>query len=293
MCLSATGTSATDAILAKWQAIKMPYWSAGLSARERQTIEKLVEAARYLDNVFWRQSDPEGLRLYQAAGDPVLKRLLMINGCRWDLLNENHPFVGGEPMPPGHALYPEGLTREQIEQYVQQHPEDKAAIYDPYTVVQRRGDRLVGVPYREAYKEFIVPMSQALREAAALSEDPAFARFLRLRADALLSDDYYASDIAWLELDNPKFDVIFAPYETYLDDLLGVKTSYGAAVMIRNEGESRKLAVFQKYVPEIQDALPLAPQDRPSKKGHATPMEVMDSPYRAGDLRQRLPGGGG
>lgn len=285
MCLAATGTSATDAILAKWQPLQMPYRAAGLSARERQMIEKLVEASRYLDDIFWRQSDPEGLGLYKSTSDPALKRLLMINGCRWNLLNENLPFVGGEAMPPGHALYPKDLTREQIEQYVKQHPEDKAAIYDPYTVVERRGGRVAGVPYHEAYKEFIGPMSEALREAAALSDDPAFARFLGLRADALLGDDYYASDIAWLELDNPKFDVIFAPYETYLDDLLGVKTSYGAAVLIRNEEESRKLAVFQKYVPEIQDALPLAPEDRPSKKGHATPMEVMDSPYRAGDLR--------
>ncbi|HXM44323.1 MAG TPA: hypothetical protein VN924_24010 [Bryobacteraceae bacterium] len=285
MCLAGTGTSATDAILAKWQPLQMPYRSAGLSERELRMVDKLVEASQYLDDIFWRQSDPEGLRLYKSTPDPALKRLLTINGCRWDLLNENRPFVGGEPMPPGHALYPDGLTREQIEQDVAQYPKDKAAIFDPYTVVERRGGRLVGVPYHEAYKEFIGPMSQALREAAALSDDAAFARFLRLRADALLNDDYYASDIAWLELDNPKFDVIFAPYETYLDDLLGVKTSYGAAVLIRNDQESRKLAVFQKYVPDIQDALPLAPQDRPSKKGHATPMEVMDSPYRAGDLR--------
>ena len=128
-------------------------------------------------------------------------------------------------------------------------------------------------------------MAKALREAAALSPDPAFANFLRLRADALLTDDYYKSDLAWLDLKDPKFDVIFAPYETYLDDLLGVKTSYGASVLIRNEEESRKLAVYQKYVPEIQDALPLAAADRPSKRGHLTPMEVMDAPYRAGDLR--------
>ena len=247
-----------------------------------------MEASRYPDDVFWRQSDPEGLHLYKTTSDPALKRLLMINGCRWDLLNENRPFVGSEPMPPGHALYPKGLTREQIEQYVKQHPEDRSAIICDLRSVHGGGTArrpVVGVPYHEAYKEFIGPMSQALREAAALSDDAAFARFLRLRADALLSDDYYASDTAWLELDNPKFDVILAPYETYLDDLLGVKTSYGAAVLIRNEEESRKLAVFQKYVPEIQDALPLTPEDRPSKKGHATPMEVMDSPYRAGDLR--------
>ena len=128
-------------------------------------------------------------------------------------------------------------------------------------------------------------MSAKLREAAALSDDKAFANFLRLRADALLTSDYYKSDIAWLELNNPKFDIIFAPYETYLDDLLGVKTSFGASVLIRNEAESRKLALYQKYVPDIQDALPLAAADRPSKRGHLTPMEVIDAPYRAGDLR--------
>jgi len=108
MCLAGTGTSATDTILAKWQPLQMPYHSAGLSARERQTIEKLVEASRYLDDVFWRQSDPEGLRLYKTTSDPVLKRLLMINGCRWDLLNENRPFVGDEPNAGWSLTLPQG-----------------------------------------------------------------------------------------------------------------------------------------------------------------------------------------
>ncbi len=139
--------------------------------------------------------------------------------------------------------------------------------------------------YQDEYKAQLVPMAQALRDAAALSPDPQFANFLRLRADALLASDYYKSDLAWLELKDPKFDVIFAPYETYLDDLLGVKTSFGASVLVRNEEESRRLAVYQKYVPDIQDALPIDASARPSKRGHLTPMEVMDAPYRAGDLR--------
>ena len=128
-------------------------------------------------------------------------------------------------------------------------------------------------------------MAKALRDAAALSSDAAFANFLRLRADALLSDDYYKSDLAWVDLKDPKVDVIFAPYETYLDDTLGLKTSYGASILIRNEAESKKLALYQQYVPAIQDALPLDAADRPSKAGQPTPMEVMDAPYRAGDLR--------
>jgi hypothetical protein len=271
--------------LSKWKSVEMPFHPERLSDRERRMVEKLVEASRYLDAIYWRQSDPEGLHLYQTTKDGKLKRLLAIHGSRYDLIDENRPFASGQAMPPGRALYPAGLTREQIEDYVRRHPEDKDAIYSGYTVVKRKGDRLIGVPYHEEYREQIVPMVKALREAASLSDDPAFANFLRLRADALLNDDYYKSDLAWLDLKDPKFDVIFAPYETYLDDLLGVKTSYGASVLIRNDEESRKLAVYQKYVPDIQDALPLAAADRPSKHGHATPMLVADAPYRSGDLR--------
>lgn len=269
--------------LARWKRVEMPFSSAGLSAREIRMVGKLVDACRSLDEIFWRQSDSAGFDLYRTTSDEALKRLLGIMGGRWDLLDENRPFVG-EPMPPGQDLYTHGLTHERIDQYVAQHPEDRAAIYNPYTVVKWRNGRLIGTPYHEEYRALLDPAARALREAADLSGDPAFAGFLRLRAAALLTDDYYQSDLAWLDLKEPKFDVIFAPYETYLDDLLGVKTSYGAAVLIRNEVESRKLAVYEKYVPEIQDALPLDPADRPSKRGHVTPMEVMDAPYRAGDL---------
>jgi Peptidase family M49 len=278
-------TSDLDQRLAKWQTVKMPFNSSGLSSRERQMIEKLVEASQYLDQIFWRQSDPEGLALYKSSQDPKLRRLLMIHGSRFDLIDENRPFAGTEPMSEGHGLYPKGLTRVQIEQYVKQHPEKKDELYSPFTVIERRGNELVGRPYHEVYRPLLEPMTRALREAAALSDDKAFAEFLRQRADALLVDDYYKSDLLWMDLKDPKFDVIFAPYETYLDDVLGVKTSYGASVLIRNEAESRKLAVYRQYVPDIQDALPLPPADRPSKRGHATPMEVMDAPFRAGDLR--------
>jgi len=271
--------------LSKWKPVEMPFHAESLAVKEKQMVEKLVDASRLLDQVYWQQSDLAGLKLYHSTTDRALKQLLEIMGCRWDLIDENRPFTGSEAMPPGHELYPRGLTRAQIEQYVAQHPADKAAVYDPFTVVKRQGQRLIGVPYREEYKQWLQPMAKDLREAADLSPDPAFANFLRLRADALLSDDYYKSDLAWMDLKDPKFDVIFAPYETYLDDLLGVKTSYGASILVRNDEESRKLAVYQKYVPDIQDALPIAAADRPSKRGHLTPMEVMDAPYRAGDLR--------
>ncbi len=277
--------------VAKFKPVRMPFDSAHLTTRERQMVSKLVEACQDLESIYWRQSDPEGLKLYQAlAGsrepkDIALRRFLRINGSRFDLINNDAPFVGTAPWPPGRGLYPSDLTHEEFNRYIAAHPDQKAALYDPWAVVRRKGAALEAIPYHVAYKQWVDPAAKALRDAADLSDDPAFAKFLRMRADALQSDQYFDSDIAWVSLVNPKFDVIFAPYETYLDDFLGVKTSYGAAVLVRNEEESRKLDVFQKYVPDIQDSLPLAAEDRPSKRGLFSPMEVMDAPYRAGDLR--------
>jgi hypothetical protein len=277
--------------VAKFKLVSMPFSVNGLSDAERKMVYKLVEASQFLESIYWRQSDPKGLELYKRllgcnqVMNQKIRRFLMINGSRFDLLENNKPFVGSDPFLPGRTLYPAGITRQEIEAYVAKHPEKKAQIYSPFTVIKRQGSELVAVPYHVEYKPWLTGAATALREAAALSPDKAFGNFLRLRADALLTDDYYKSDIAWLELANPKFDVIFAPYETYLDDLMGIKTSYGTAVMIRNDAESAKLDTFMKYVPEIQDSLPLAPEDRPSLQGKSTPMEVMDTPFRAGDLR--------
>ena len=277
--------------LAKWRRVEMPYDDSGLTDKQRQVVEKLVDACRYLDDIFWRQSDPEALDLYKSLegrkdpADVALRRFLMINGSRFDLLDDNRPFVGTHPMPPGHWLYPPDLTRADIDAYLKLNPGAKTEIYSPYSIVRREDRDLAAIPYNVAYKPFLEKAAADLREAAALSNDKAFAAFLTARAEALLDDNYYPSDIQWLDLKNPKIDVIFAPYETYLDGLLGVKTSYGAAVLIRNDAESKKLALYEKYIPMIQRDLPLPSADLPSLAGHRTPMEVVDSPFRAGDLR--------
>jgi hypothetical protein len=276
--------------VAQFKQVKIPYNAANLTPNERKMVTKLVEAAGLIDCVYWRQSDPDGLQLYISlakSADPqdvLLRRYLKINGSRYDLIDDNKPFVGTEPMPPGHAMFPMDLTGAEFEAYVAAHPQQKDALYNGQTVVVRNGTMLEAVPYHVAYKDFIAPMAQDLRDASALTPDPAFAKFLKMRADALLNDNYFASDVQWLDLDKPKFDIIFAPYETYLDDFLGVKTSYGASVMIRNDAESQKLSLFQQYVPDLQESLPLTPADLPSKRGKQTPMEVVDAIYRGGDL---------
>jgi hypothetical protein len=278
---------------AKFKPIHIAFDSSALTDKEQKMVAKLVDAAGLLDCIYWRQSDPEGLKLYLSLQnstkpqDQMLREYLKINGGRFDLIDDNKPFVGTAPIPPGRAIFPWGITRAEFDAYVAAHPDQKAALYAPQTIVRRNADDakvLEAVPYHTAFREFLVPMARDLRQAAELSDDPGFAKFLELRAHALLTDDYWDSDIAWLDLKNPKFDIIFAPYETYLDDFLGVKTSYGASVMIRNDAESKKLEISQNYVPQLQESLPLAPADLPSKRGKQSPMEVVDAIYRAGDL---------
>jgi hypothetical protein len=283
--------------LAKYKPVKMPFDSSHLSDREKQMVAKLVDAAGLLDCIYWRQSDPEGLKLYLSLAnstdpkDQMLRELLKINGSRFDQIDDDKPFVGADPAPPGRGFFLPHETRANLEQQISRGRFEKSAVYSPYTI-----EKVCAIgtdaeyygpcfdPYHAAFGDFLNPMAEDLREAAALSDDPAFAKFLLLRADALLSDDYYPSDLAWMDLENPKFDVVFAPYEVYLDGLLGVKTSYGASIMIRDDAESQKLAMFQKYVPELEESLPLPPEDLPSERGKHQPMEVVDAIYRAGDL---------
>jgi hypothetical protein len=268
----------------------MPFHSKGLTPREVKLIDKLVEAARQLDSIYWRQSDPYALTLHSqlkgshAARDQQILRYLFINGGQYDLLDGNRSFLTSEPAPAGRAFYPVDVTRQTIEGYAAAHPGSRAELYSPYTVIREMGSELVGLPYRSAFRTQLLEAAKDLREAAALSEDAAFAEYLRARADALLSDDYHPSDLLWLDLKSPKIDLIFAPGLVYLDQLLGVKTSYGAAILIRNDEESRKLELFQQYIPQIQLSLPLPALDKPSKAGQLSPMEVVESPFRSGDF---------
>ena len=280
--------------LAKFRPVEMPFTYNGLSTREQREVRELVAACQDLEQIYWRQINPDDIALFKETANAkdartkAFHRYLWINGSHWDQIEEGKPFYGTAPEPPGRNVIAQGLTRDDIENYVKEHPGEKNAIYGERNIIEiasRNPLKLKTTPYHVRYRRWLASAATHLRNAAAASSDKAFANFLRDRASALLSDDYYSSDIEWVQLQDPKFDVIFAPYETYADDLLGVKTSYGAAVLIRNEAESQKLAVFQKYVADIQDSLPLPAEDRPSKKGKASPMEVMDTPFRAGDLR--------
>lgn len=262
----------------------MPLDTSGLSLQEKQVVSSLIAASQQIDSIYWRQSDPGGLALLLRTRDHDLKRMLTINGGRFDLIGGNKPFVGNEAAPPGRALYPRNLTAEKIREYVEKHPGQKEALYSPYSVIIPYGADLQAIPYHMIYSQWLKLAADQLRKAAEESPDAQFAAFLKLRADALLSDDYYKSEEAWIDLKKPRIDVIFGPNETDLDGVLGVKTSYEAAVLLRNEAESARLELYQKYIGQLQRALPIDKADLPSKEGQATPMEVVNAPFRTGDM---------
>src|ERR1700686_1697979 len=179
--------------MARFQKVEMPFTYAGMSAREKRVVDEMIAACRDLENIFWRQNDPENVALYNSlagATDPKLqaaRHYLWINGSRYDLLNHNEPFIGSEPMPPGRSLLPKGGSRDEIEAYV------KAPSPEPTGVkfVTRNRLKLKTPPYHVKSRRWLEPAAEHLRNAAAASDDKAFANYLRMRAKALLTDDYY------------------------------------------------------------------------------------------------------
>ena len=231
-------------------------------------MRKLVEAGQDLESIFWRQSDPEGLALYQAlancpgATEKQIQHYLLINGNRYDLLEGNKPFLANDRIRAG----PRAVSRRNNAQgdrgLRRRASREESRDLQPVDGRQAAAGRSSSAfRITSSTGNGSCPRRRHSATRPELSDDKAFANFLRLRADALLSDDYYKSDLAWVDLDNHKFDVIMAPYETYLDDLLGVKTSYGVAVMIRNPVESAKLTMYKQYAAAIQDALPIPAAD--------------------------------
>src|SRR5262249_15005594 len=266
--------------LARYATVKIAYdpKALTLSDREQKLVEKLIEASQYLESIFWRQNSHDGLALLRTLeSDPnkqPLLRYLQINAGPYDLIEENKPFIGTKDRPPGAGFYPTDLATEEFEHYLKEHPDERAALESHYTVIKRKGSSLVAVPYHEEYKEFLEPAAKLLREASELADDAALKKFLTSRAEALLTDDYFASDFDWLDMGDSHIDLVFAPYETYDDELAGIKTSYEGTIVIRDKEESEKLKVYQQYIGELQENLPLEKKYKPSKAGLTTIMVV-------------------
>ena len=262
----------------------------GLSDWELAVLDKMVQAARLIDAAYWQQVDPQDKPLYQSlagATDPTeaaARLLLDANYGRWDRFDEFVPFLGDELRPPGGYVFPADLTKEELDAYIAAHPDEKDALLSPFTVVQRDGERLVAVPYHEAYAELVLPAADLLDEAAALSQNESLATYLRLEAEALRTDDYFDANMAWLDLDS-NLDVSIGPHEV-LDDLLtGQKAYYKANVLLVDRPAAEQLSALMDAVPELQSRLPVPAEYRPDQTGTMTPLEIADDVYRTGQVR--------
>jgi hypothetical protein len=249
-----------------------------LTARQRQTISVLIEAAGIMDDLFWQQAYGDRASLLSPLLDKDTRLLAEINYGPWDRLDGDKPFVTGvESKPPGAGFYPADMTREEFE------AADLAGKYDWYTLIQRDSlGELVALPYHIAYRSELNRAARLLGRAAELADDPEFKRYLTLRARALITDDYRPSDMAWMEMKNNAIDVVIGPIEQYEDKLFAYKTAYQAYVLLKDQEWSRRLARFAQFLPALQEGLPVAELYKSEKPGSDSDLNAYDVLFYAG-----------
>ncbi|MDX6383161.1 MAG: hypothetical protein QOK48_734, partial [Blastocatellia bacterium] len=262
-----------------------------LTPNDGKALMKIIAAAKLYDQLYLRQiwSGNETL-LKKLQADKTLagrERLhyFMINKGPWSQLDSNEPFIEGVPARPPHAnFYPDDITKDEFNTWLATlTPAEKEKATGYFYVIRRdQSGKLKAVPYSEEYREFLEPAAKLLREAAALTTNQTLRDFLNKRAAAFMSNDYYDSDVAWMDLDAP-IDVTIGPYETYEDELFGYKAAFEAYVTLRDEAESAKLTRFSQYLQELEDHLPIDAKYRNPKLGAASPMRVVNEVFSSGE----------
>ncbi len=263
-----------------------------LSPGDRKALTKIMEAAKILDPLFLRQVWSGNAALQaklESDKTPAGRERLhyfRINNGPWSRLDGDEPFIEGVPKekPLGANFYPEDMMKEEFETWAQGLPlEARERALGFFYIIRRDADRkLKVVPYSQEYKEFLDPAAKLLREAAALTTNETLRNFLTKRADAFASNDYYASDVAWMDLDAP-IDVTIGPYETYEDRLFSYKAAFEAYVTLRDEAETAKLAMFSHHLQDLENNLPIEARYRNPKLGAASPIRVVNEVFASGE----------
>ena len=263
-----------------------------LSSGDKKALDKIIEAARLMDPIYLRQvwrGNVELLKKLEVDMTQEGKERLhyfRMNMGPWSLLDNNESFIEEAPKekPVGANYYPEDMTKEEFNAWVRVLSEkEKEQATGFFSTIHRSSDKTLQiVPYSQEYREWLVPASRLLKEAATSTEDKTLKNYLTTRADAFLSDDYYASDVAWMELDAP-IDLTIGPYETYMDEVFGYKAAFEVFVTLRDEAESAKLEKFSGFLQDIENNLPIDPKYRNPKLGAMSPIRVVDVVYAAGE----------
>ena len=263
-----------------------------LAPRDRQALVKLIEASRILNDIFLQQIWSGNQALYatlQRDSTPLGKARLhyfWINKAPWSDLDDYAAFIPDVPPKklPGANFYPEDMTRTEFESWVKTlSAPDRERAESFFTVIRRDANRhLTAVPYSQEYKADLAKAARLLEEAAGLTANATLKKFLLARGAAFLSNDYYESDLAWMDLDAP-IDITIGPYETYNDEIFGYKAGFESYVNLRDEEETAKLKFFGDHLQEVEDNLPIDPKYRNPKLGSQAPIRVVNEVFAAGD----------
>lgn len=268
-----------DERLAIYEKVKLTSNLNDLTASERKILPLLIQAAKIMDDLFWKQAYPQRDSLLATIKDEKTRAFVDINYGPWDRLNGDKPFVAGiGPKPDAATFYPIGMTKDELE---------KSAVKDKYglySVIQRDSTgKLTSVPYHILYAAELQKASNLLKQAALLAEDAGLKKYLNLRADALVTDNYGPSDYAWLDMKTNTLDIIIGPIENYEDKLFNARASFESYVLIKDKVWSKRLAKYVSMLPQLQQGLPVEARYKQEKPGTDSELNAYDVVYYAGD----------
>jgi hypothetical protein len=294
----------------KYAQVEIPVDKSVLSKPEMDALVKLVQAGGIMDEIFLRQvwSGNVAMRDYLAKGAKKdgsegklmadLLHFFRINFGPWDRLGEEAPFIGSLPKPPGANFYPEGLTAAQFDEWLASHPDDAEAFRDYFTCIRREGGGLISVPYSSEYKALLDKAAALMNEAADILTDPSnadqlgdgidyttLAAFLRSRAAAFAGNDYFQSDMDWMDVRDNIIDVTIGPYEVYEDGLFGYKAAFEAFIAVRNPADSQRLADLKDFLSGMERNLPIPDEHKNLSRGSESPISVVDVVFVGGDSK--------
>ncbi|MFN0291566.1 dipeptidyl-peptidase 3 family protein [Pedobacter helvus] len=249
-----------------------------LTPNERKVLPLLIEAAQIMDELFWKQAYPQRDSLLAAIKDEKTREFVKINYGPWDRLNGDKPFVAGiGEKPLGVTFYPLDMTKEELQK---SDVKDKQGLY---SVIIRDAGKLTSVPYRIYFATELQKASSLLKQAALLADDAGLKKYLNLRADALVTDNYTASDYAWLDMKSNGLDIIIGPIENYEDKLFNARASFESYVLVKDKEWSKKLAKYVSMLPELQKGLPVDAKYKKEVPGTDSELNAYDVVYYAGD----------
>jgi len=250
-----------------------------LSENQKEMLVYFIEAAKIINDLFWEQAYGDKTTLFNSVDDEAIKRFLEINYGPWERLNGNKPFMEGfGAKPAGAQFYPADMTKKEFEEL---GADDKTSLY---TVIRRDEEgNLSSIPYYIEYGEKLKKISELLKKASGLAEDPGFKKYLELRSEALLTDDYLASDMAWMDMRTNTIDLVIGPIENYEDALYGFKAAFESFILLKDREWSQKLERFASLLPELQKTFPVPDEYKQEVPGTDSDLGVYDAIYYAGD----------